>query len=463
MRNQVLVVSLVSCLSLGIEQAGGAATPASPAAGAAPGQAVVLPRRIALFHRSKAPSPAPAQPARGAESPAATSEGEAGARSSAAGEVSSPPVADISPAAEPPAPDGASASRTDPVLMSVLKDLSRELKDSPELAKIEDPCRKTAVKTAQRALATAISAHQLASNRIIAREDRQTLESSMYAESWDSGEIVLSPDCRASANAIWAKKIDGMVMVSVAGNCNCRSAPDGGKLGEFVFVMWGKSGVERGFDIQSQTEVEYWLGKMNGFDVDSSCCGQGQAAKKAAPVPVNILQPLAVPSGPEIPRVDRVSQILVEGGLIVIDGHSFDGVAEHDRVIVDGVHDARVLAASPVQLKAELPAGLAAGPHNVSVQTAGLRSNPGQFALVTLTVTAAGRGAAKGRPSRIEVRAAGTSQPLKVRLINHTPDVVRIGKGTDVVVTTSGGANNAASLPVQRLRAGAFKIEARPD
>src|SRR5579875_182509 len=128
MRNQVLVVSLVSCLSLGIEQAGGAATPASPAAGAAPGQAVVLPRRIALFHRSKAPSPAPAQPARGAESPAATSEGEAGARSSAAGEVSSPPVADISPAAEPPAPDGASASRTDPVLMSVLKDLSRELK-----------------------------------------------------------------------------------------------------------------------------------------------------------------------------------------------------------------------------------------------------------------------------------------------------------------------------------------------
>lgn len=624
------------------------------------------------------------------------------------------PAAEAAPAAtaqgsEPPqfVPDSA--------LISVLKDLSRALMESEEIGKIEDGCQKTAAETARLALAKALSNAQLPSNRIVTMKERPQFESSMTAEAWDSGEIKLSNNCHASLNAVWAKKLDGLLNVSIAGNCGCAPAPNGSKLGEFVFVAAGKSTMDKGFDIQSQSDVNFWLGKLNTFTVDGTCCipaegateaqktssqkstlvlkslltekglqhqaltekfkeeqrqialkaqeerkaaeeksraeadqlakaeeearakAESEAKEKAeaeakekgksepekvakqtdgserpqtvasksadehaaqkaeasnppqpssmpspaavedprshklgdlamtsvspapvlppavsstrgwdspAPSPatrmpsssaqvilpekavagqfltaavinpnhageplvelsfngaalatsqdgkalymvpddaipgptlqvglaarpeqqpntVQILQPLAVPSGPQIPRVDRVSQLAESGGQIVIDGHSFDGVADRNRVIVDGTYDAHVLVASPVQLKADLPGNLIPGTHSVSVSTAGLRSNPGQLEVVALEVRPFGKDTAKDEINRLAVRVLGTNQVVRVHVKNFTPEVLRIGRGDELVLNSPGGTNNQIVLSVQRLRKGSYHVDAK--
>src|SRR5262249_35467300 len=90
-------------------------------------------------------------------------------------------------------------------------------------------------------------------------------------------DIQVSPQCHASLSAVWAKKLDGLVNVAIAGNCNCKNAPDGSKVGEFVLVLNARSTVDSGFDIQSQSDVNFWLGKLSAVGVDTTCCGTNQA------------------------------------------------------------------------------------------------------------------------------------------------------------------------------------------
>src|SRR5262249_5524025 len=170
----------------------------------------------------------------------------------------------------------------DPGLISILKDISRGLTDSEEAAKIEDPCQKAALSVGAAALAKAVGNPDLVFNRIISAGDKERFKSSMTVESWASGDIQVSPQCHASLSAVWAKKVEGLVNVAVAGNCNCKSAPDGNKVGEFVLVLNARSTVDTGFDIQSQTDVNFWLGKLTGLGVDTSCCATDRAQETAA-------------------------------------------------------------------------------------------------------------------------------------------------------------------------------------
>ena len=644
----------------------------------------------------------------------------------------------------------------DPGLISILKDISRGLTDSEEAAKIEDPCQKAALSVSAAALAKALANPDLAFNRIISAGDKERFKSSMTVESWASGDIQVSPQCHASLSAVWAKKVEGLVNVAVAGNCNCKSAPDGNKVGEFVLVLNARSTVDTGFDIQSQTDVNFWLGKLTGLGVDTSCCatdqaqgtaadgpsvaglklrsqpallvlqsvmtersrkhqaaqealnerrrqlaiqaeeerirkeeeakaqleaeakakaeaealakaeadakaeaeskakaeaeskakvkdeeksekvaksaepnkekesssaaasaetasetssampapGQARASRpgtvvedprtgqtktvvvperplyvsspgsadqsnsadlamttsageypygarppvqggwdspapppaanlpsaaaqlvvpgraiagqfltsavlnprhagessielsfngatlatgpdgkalymvpedalpgptlhvslvgrpESAPIPIHILQPLATPQGQQIPRIDRVSVLVPGGGAITIDGHHFDGVANRNSVIIDGMWDARVLVSSPVELKADLPPNLSSGVHAVSVNTGGLRSNPGQFEVVIPEVQPLTRETAKESVRKLVVRASGTKVPVRLRVRNLTPEILKISKGNDLAVMTPGGLNNSVLIDVQRIRPGAFRVEA---
>jgi hypothetical protein len=627
----------------------------------------------------------------------------------------------------------------DPGLISLLKDISRALQDSEEAAKVEDPCQKAALAVSAAALAKAVENPDLLSNRIISASDKEKFQSAMTTEAWSSGDIPVSTNCHASLSAVWAKKVDGLVNVAVAGNCHCQNAPDGRKVGEFVLVLNGKSAVDTGFDIQSQSDVSFWLGKLTSLAVDTSCCpdqpvqtkdagldkksqrsvlvlkavltersrrhiaavealrerrrllamkleeerlkkqeeekaraeaeakakaeAEAQAEKEAKakseaepsgkagktteakavgepeardgevepalvaggpgtargadaatqlhpeparvppgpviedprtgqvkavtpsgsapygavpaqgyqqrlpdvavampgeqsqptrgasgwdspppppaanppssaatvmvperaiagqfltaavvnqkhagepsvelsfngaalatgqdgkalylvpedaipgptlhvslvarpespPVPIHVLQPLMTPTTPQIPRIDRVSQVVPGGGTIVIEGHHFDGVANRNSVIVDGMWDARVLVSSPVQLKADLPANLLPGPHTVTVSTVGLRSNPGQFEVVVSEVQPLVKETAKDTVKKLVVKASGTRSPVRLRVKNYTPEVLKISKGNDITVVTPGGPNNTVVLDVQRLRPGAFHVEA---
>jgi hypothetical protein len=562
-----------------------------------------------------------------------------------------PSPSSVSEAPPPIVPDAA--------LVSILKDISKSMKDSPEVLKFEDPCQKAAVALTQEALDKAINRAELPTNRILDGKQKTLAETWVRPESWDSGELTLSNNCKVSLNAIWAKKVEGTLNLAVAGNCGCKPSADGTRLGEFVVVLNGKSAVDKGFDIQSQSEVTFWLGKINSFTVDAACCStptategsrpQGAtivlkslatertrgyasavasfnqqiqtikdriaaeakaeadakafaeaqekrkieeakaeeelkkaAAEKAAaekvakaaqqnteqapsavvasvangtelamstplggrttssagtrtpgasaqmmlpekavagqymtvavltpnhaaeplvqltfndspiatgedgkalflvpaesipgptlrvgmparpdsgPLTVTILQPLESPSSQQIPRVDVVSRLVQAKGTLTIDGHNFDGVADRNRVIIDGVYDARVLVASPVELKADIPGDLIPGPHSVTISTNGLRSNPGQFDVASAELQVDQKEAAKDVMNRLILRVTGTKEPMRVRVKNLSPDVLKLGKTNEFVVNTPGGPNNSVVLPAQRFKKSPYHVQ----
>lgn len=173
-----------------------------------------------------------------------------------------------------------------PALISVLKDIAKALPESSDYNNLSDTKQKAVAGLAINVLQTALSNPQLTFNRIITAEDKAKAENSMSAETWDSGEIVIHQDndpqgatTHAVASCIWAKKVNGLLNLTIAGNSN--EVVDGQKLGEFIFVVSGRSGIESGFDIQSQTGVSYWIGKLAQFVADTAGTPASQISAQA--------------------------------------------------------------------------------------------------------------------------------------------------------------------------------------
>lgn len=158
----------------------------------------------------------------------------------------------------------------DAALISVLKDLSRSLKESEEFTKIEDPAQKAVVELAHSALRKALEDSQLSSNRIVEKVGKDNDMPPMGTEAWSSGELDLGDDGRAALSVVWAKRENGLMMVTIAGTTD-KKAPKGKKIGEYVVVINARSSVENGFDIQSQQNVSFWLGKVGSITIESDC------------------------------------------------------------------------------------------------------------------------------------------------------------------------------------------------
>jgi hypothetical protein len=178
------------------------------------------------------------------------------------------------------------------------------------------------------------------------------------------------------------------------------------------------------------------------------------------PAVVEVLQPLATPDSPQAPKLDRASHLVSRRSTLVIDGHNFDGVALNNRVIFDGVTEGTIAASSPVQLKVNLPRDLKPGKHSLCVSTEGMRSNPIGFELAQLEVSCDGKDTGKDVSNKVTVKVIGTTTKVNVKLVNLTPDLIRLSKGDEVKLLSSGGADNSASVTAQRLKKGAVKVEA---
>ena len=678
----------------------------------------------------------------------------------------------------------------DTALISVLKDLNRSLKDSDEISKIEDANQRMIVTLAASVIDKALSDPKLAFNRILAKEQEGKARTRLTAESWSSGEVEVNDKFRGSLSTVWAKRIDGLVTVTVAGDCHDRKAADGKDIGEFIVVINARSPVETGFDIQSQANVNFWIGKLGTILVEADCIpkpaaegeqpaerkgdsetqssadqkkksivalppllthryrhyyelvvlqddrrrliaqqlaamdpsvqmlesekeksekdkkevspkdektkvveeakskadadsdeqkadskadskvanqkekAQEETAEQAEekptasdkvakataapkkepevkvvekfvekapeksteksnktektekvetvynngssgsypvtittsnsnlkiaagkstrpvakqdlskqdnnsaatntgrqgnemayagaaqsmeritglelpalkqpknftmlmpdralagqpvtvafvdeqrnpesnvelsfngvtlatdqngqaqymipedetpgrslniallsrpyemPAVIEVLQPLATPSSPQAPKVDKASHLVSRRSNLVIDGHNFDGVAQNNRVIIDGMTECTIAAASPVQLKVTLPKELRPGPHSLCVSTEGMRSNPIGFELAQLEVVCEGKDNPKDTSGKVTVKVVGTTTKVNVKLVNLSPDLIKLNKGDDVKLLSSGGADNTASVSVQRLKKGPMKVEA---
>lgn len=174
------------------------------------------------------------------------------------------------------------AFEPDAALISVLKDLNRTLLDSEAVTSIQDANEKFVVGLGRDLLAQALKDGKLEANRIVDAQDENRVEKAITTEAWSSGEIVVSPEFKGSLSAVWAKRIGGLLTLTLAGDCRDRKAPDGSPIGEFLVIMQARSPVEKGFDIQSQTDVKFWLGKLQSVAVESSCIKKAEEEAKDA-------------------------------------------------------------------------------------------------------------------------------------------------------------------------------------
>jgi hypothetical protein len=164
-----------------------------------------------------------------------------------------------------------SAFRPDSALLSVLKDMTKELKEAEATRGIDDPAQRTVIDLVQEVMNKALNDAKFAPNRIVEGRGQDGSMPAMTTESWASGDVALSSSCHSSLAAVWAKRENGLLNITIAGRCLDRSTPGGKQIGEFIVIVNGRSSVEHGFDIQSQSNVHFWLGKISAVTVESDC------------------------------------------------------------------------------------------------------------------------------------------------------------------------------------------------
>ncbi len=225
----------------------------------------------------------------------------------------------------------------------------------------------------------------------------------------------------------------------------------------------GESGVELGFNGVSLTtdphgQVIFMVPEDATPGNSLTVAMTGNPELRASTI--EVIQPLTTSSQQETPRVDRTSQMVSSNGTVIIDGHNFDGVADHNKVLIDGTHEGTVTAASPVQLRVVLPNNLLPGVHFATVGTGQSKSNPGRFELVVAEVQPDPKEGGREQVTKLVVKILGTTNKVQVHLTNQSPDVIKISKGNDLRLTTPGGENNSTVVNVQRLRKGSYRVGA---
>lgn len=714
-------------------------TEKTPAADLKKDKAQAIPVKESKADKKKAKETADAT-AKKADKPAAEAKAQAPAKTEEAAADKADDASAVASEEKAPifAPDAS--------LISVLKDLSKALRDPEQVQKLTEEANQQAViAQAQNILSRSLENSELTFNRIISADEERQAGKALTPESWASGEINFA-DGTGSLTAVWAKRVNGLLNLTIAGKCKDKTAPNGKKIGNFVVVITGRSPIEAGFDIQTQSNVNFWLGQLASATIDSDCLsesGSAEAAPAAADdkvkkkslaalpilvtdrvvaykrdvtayearrkvlaqkaeedrkekdartqmtaqaiaeatarvlkestnrsltkdetlkgagddaddltataskdggdakaeskedgktdktdskaerntktevslkadvdkgaikpasatrpkteapeidskawsspsdrvasitnvaparpeatrppgsqsssaptnqsvwespagtpqsrqasltativapekavagqflttaiidkdkngepsvelsfngaalatdsrgqalymVPedatpgrslnislgsrpelatniVDILQPLTTSYEPQAPKIDRISSMVSPKSILVIEGHNFDGNASHNRILIDGLHEARIIAASPVQLKAMLPSGIGPGSHSLCVGNAGMRSNSATCDVIAAEVQQDPKELGRDNLSKLVIKVLGTSNRVNVRLTNNTPDVLRISRGNEMLVTTPGGSNNSIVVGVQRLKKGAYNVEA---
>ncbi|MEZ4488509.1 MAG: hypothetical protein R3F51_13040 [Cyanobacteriota/Melainabacteria group bacterium] len=184
------------------------------------------------------------------------------------------------------------------------------------------------------------------------------------------------------------------------------------------------------------------------------------ARPELSPGVIDVLQPLFSSTEANAPTIDNASKLVPNTKVLVIDGHDFMGMAGKNRVMIDNSSEAQVVASSPVQLKLKMPESLKPGSHKANIANSILRSNPVVFEFVKAAVIEGKKAKKKGDGDLI-VKVEGTSKPVHVRLTNKTPEIIKISKGDELIVTTSGGTENTSRIEIKRLQKGDYRVDAR--
>jgi hypothetical protein len=177
---------------------------------------------------------------------------------------------------------------------------------------------------------------------------------------------------------------------------------------------------------------------------------------------IDIVQPLDVSAQSRgEASVEKVTQTVGSNRIVLVNGHNFDGNGEHDVISIDNIFEAKVLAASPLQLRVLLPDDIKPGQHGLSLNLNDKNTKSVPFYFVDAQVIAETDGTGRDRLIRLYIKVLGSSEKVRLHVVNETPETVRLIKGDEQQVVTPGNANNAVVVVAQRLRAGNFKVSAK--
>lgn len=82
---------------------------------------------------------------------------------------------------------------------------------------------------------------------------------------WNSPNVKLSDRFHGSVAAIWRKKNEGMLTVTITGDCSDNTVIDGKKIGEFIVSIEARSSVD-------QVDENKWSANVSKVSVDADCC-----------------------------------------------------------------------------------------------------------------------------------------------------------------------------------------------
>ena len=140
-------------------------------------------------------------------------------------------------------------------------------------------------------------------------------------------------------------------------------------------------------------------------------------------------------------------------------GAGLNSEADANSVHING-KPAVILAASPVCVVVLAEPNSATGPATVLVQAPAVRWDAATT-LVSLEFVAPSPALQPGQKGKLAVRAAGSTQPLRLVVEDSNPGVLRFEGGDTRLLTTSGGATNVAEIKVQAITSGDYSLRAR--
>ena len=140
-------------------------------------------------------------------------------------------------------------------------------------------------------------------------------------------------------------------------------------------------------------------------------------------------------------------------------GRRFRPDADLNHVRLNG-EPALVMASSPECLAVLPNAKTAPGMAKISVQTPSGQWTS-QVTLVSLEPQFPRPALVPGEKGHLFVNLLGSDQPLRVAVGNQTPGVLRFVKGDAQELTTTGGAQNFASVEVEAIQSGDFSLGAQ--
>lgn len=158
-----------------------------------------------------------------------------------------------------------------------------------------------------------------------------------------------------------------------------------------------------------------------------------------------------------VPMIDHAPPNPTPGSTMTITGTGFSGDVGGNSVQV-GDNTSEVLASSPAEIVAVVPADATVGPQSVVVVTADGESNTYPTEVTQIWFEAADTQLNAGQTGKGYLRVSCDS-PQTIALSNDN-DVISLTAGNAQVVRTSGGANNGAPVLYVANRPGMFSVRA---